>query len=52
MAKAKAKVKGYFTPTITQALKVLLCAMFRVEMKMEFETENIHYKTTKEVVKK
>ena len=34
-------VKGAWTPTIKEALKVLLCAVFRIEMKLEQSTNKI-----------
>jgi len=37
----KAKATSKFVPTIRGALKFLLCAIFRIEFTIEFETDNI-----------
>jgi len=36
-------VKGTWTPTIREALNVLICAIFRVEMTLDQTTDNIVY---------
>jgi len=35
------KAKGKFKPTIGQAFKMLLCALFRVEMDLEIDAERV-----------
>jgi len=37
------KVKGKFSPTLGQAVKVLLCAIFRIEMDIQIETNTVSY---------
>ena len=35
------KARGKFKPTIGQAAKVFLCALFRVEMDLEIDAEEV-----------
>jgi len=38
------KVNGRYLPTLGQALKVMLCAIFRIEMDINIETDTVYYR--------